>query len=124
MNELVLNIISVVVTSILIPLIVFLGAKLNTYLKQKIENDKLEGYVNNAIEAVVLSVTTVMQTYVDNLKKSGKFDLEAQKEAFSKAESQARQLITDQAKNAIIALYGDFDKWLETQIESMVKETK
>lgn len=124
MNEILLNIISVVVTSILIPLITYLGIRLSAYLKTKIENEKQHKYIDAAIDVVTIAVTTVMQTYVDNLKKNGSFTKEAQIEAFTKAKDAALKLITAEAKNAITAVYGDFDAWLDALIETKVKEIK
>lgn len=124
MNELLLNIISVVVTSILIPVIVFLGNKLSAYLKNKIENEKLQKYVDQATNAVVLAVTSTAQTYVDALKKAGEFNEDTQKLAFNKAKDQALKLITVEGQKAIETLYGDFDEWLTAFIEATVKEIK
>ena len=124
MNELLLNILSVVVTTIIIPLITFLGIKLNTYLKSKVQNEKMQNYLDASTKAVTLAVTTTMQTYVDNLKKSGNFTAEAQQEAFKRAKEKALTLITQDAKNALEALYGDFNEWLTLQIETTVKNLK
>ena len=124
MNELLLNILSVVVTTIIIPLITFLGIKLNTYLKSKVQNEKMQNYLDAATKAVTLAVTTTMQTYVDNLKKSGNFTAEAQQEAFKRAKEKALTLITQDAKNALETLYGDFNEWLTLQIETTVKDIK
>lgn len=124
MNDIVLNIISVVVTSVIIPLITYLGLKLSTYLKTKINNEKAKNYIDQATNAVTLAVTKTMQTYVDSLKASGNFTEEAQKAAYEKAKAQALALITKDAKNAVAALYGDFNEWLNAQIETQVKEIK
>lgn len=124
MNDLLLNIISVVVTSIIIPLITFLGIKLNNYLKTKVQNETLQKYLDAATKAVTLAVTTTTQTYVDNLKKSGNFTAEAQQEAFKRAKEKALTLITQDAKNALETLYGDFNEWLTLQIETTVKDIK
>lgn len=124
MNDILLNIISVVVTSIVIPLITYGGIKLNTYLKNKIENDKLEKYATQATDAVVLAVTSTMQTYVDSLKANGEFTQEAQKTAFERAKAVALSLITQEAQNALKTIYGDFNGWLNCQIETKVKEIK
>ena len=124
MNEILLNIISVVVTSIVIPLLTYLGIRLSNYLKTKIESEKLHKHLDNAIEAVTIAVATVMQTYVDSLKKSGNFTKEAQKAAFLQAKDAALKLITDETKNAITANFGDFNAWLEALIETKVKEIK
>lgn len=124
MNELLLNILSVVVTTIIIPLITFLGIKLNNFLKTKVQNEKMQKYLDAATKAVTLAVTTTTQTYVDNLKKSGNFTAEAQQEAFKRAKEKALTLITQDAKNALEALYGDFNEWLTLQIETTVKDLK
>lgn len=124
MNELLLNILSVVVTTIIIPLITFLGIKLNNFLKTKVQNEKMQKYLDAATKAVTLAVTTTTQTYVDNLKKSGEFTAEAQQEAFKRAKEKALALITQDAKNALEALYGDFNEWLTLQIETTVKDLK
>lgn len=124
MNEILLNVISVVVTSIIIPLITYLGVKLSAYLKTKVESEKLHKHLDTAIEAVTIAVAAVMQTYVDNLKKNGSFTKEAQKAAFLQAKDAALKLITDETKNAITANFGDFNAWLEALIETKVKEIK
>ena len=124
MNELLLEIIYVVVTSILIPLIIYFGNKLTTYLKTKIENEKIKNYVEQATNAVVLAVTSTAQTYVDALKKAGEFTEDTHKLAFNKAKDQALKLITIEAQKAIEAVYGDFNDWLNALIETKVKEIK
>ena len=124
MNELLLNIISVIVSSILIPLITYLGLKLSTYLKTKTNNAKLQTMIDSAINSVALSVACISQTFVDSLKASGNFTKEAQNQAFKMAKEKALQLINEEGKNAIKTLYGDFNEWLEAQIEAKVQETK
>ena len=124
MNDILLNIISVAVTSIVIPLITFLGIKLNKYLKAKIDNENAREVLEQATNAVTLAVTCTMQTYVDALKASGKFDENAQKEALERAKEQALTLITPAAKDVLKTIYGDFNEWLVAQIETKVKEIK
>ena len=45
------------------------------------ENDQLVKYIDAATDAISKAVLTVNQTYVDSLKKQGKFDEEAAKTA-------------------------------------------
>lgn len=124
MNEMLLNIISVVVTSILIPLITYLGLKLNTYLQTKIKNNEVSKSVDLATKAVTLAVSSIMQTYVDDLKKNNEFTPEAQKQAFLAAKEKALKLINEETKNAIGTVFGGFNEWLEAEIENKVKELK
>lgn len=81
-------------------------------------------YVDLASDAVTKAVQTTFQTYVDALKAQGKFDKEAQLTALQKAKDTATALITDEAKRVIAEAYGDFDKWLASTIETLVREDK
>ena len=70
------------------------------------------------------AVLYINQIYVDSLKSSGKFDKEAQTEAFNRAYAEAMNMISDEAKKVIEQLYGSFDKWLKLKIESSVNTAK
>ena len=70
------------------------------------------------------AVTSTFQTYVDSLKKQGKFDEEAQKTAFNTAKNTALLLLTQDMRNAITTVYGDFDTWLAKTIEQLVLANK
>lgn len=91
---------------------------------EKIENDKVRGYVNDAVKAVMTAVTSTFQTYVDSLKKQGKFDEEAQKIAFNTARDTALLMLTQDMRDAVTTLYGDFDTWLSKTIEQFVLANK
>ena len=101
----------------------FMKAK-NKQINSQVENEKLNNYISAAIDAVNQAVLTVSQTYVDSLKTSGNFSETAQNEAKNKAVEIATVLITDDIKNAVNKLYGDFDTWLNTTIEAFVRENK
>ena len=91
---------------------------------EKIENEKVRGYVNDAVKAVMTAVTSTFQTYVDSLKKQGKFDEEAQKIAFNMARDTALLLLTQDMRDAVATMYGDFDTWLAKTIEQLVLANK
>ena len=91
---------------------------------EKIENEKVRGYVNDAVKAVMTAVTSTFQTYVDSLKKQGKFDEEAQKIAFNTARDTALLMLTQDMRDAVTTLYGDFDTWLTKTIEQFVLANK
>lgn len=91
---------------------------------EKIENEKVRGYVNDAVKAVMTAVTSTFQTYVDSLKKQGKFDEEAQKIAFNTARDTALLMLTQDMRDAVTTLYGDFDTWLTKTIEQLVLANK
>lgn len=125
------EILTTLVQVVVIPAIPVLVAYLVKYLKAKTEqtttkinNELVRTYLQEATDAVLQAVTYTAQTYVDSLKKQGKFDAEAQKIAFNTAKNIALQLLTTEAKQMIEDLYGDLMLWLETKIEQTVKEQK
>ena len=77
-----------------------------------------------ATEIVISAVKTVFQTYVDSLKKEGKFDKESQLIALNKARNIAYRQMTEEIKQFIEANYGNLDAWLNTQIEATVSTLK
>lgn len=124
MNEILLDVLSALVTFVLVPLLSWGGVELVKWLSTKTKNEKLQKYIDDATTAVVVAVSEVSQTYVDTLKKEGKFDKEAQKLAFELAKEKALILINDNSKKAINTVYNDFDYWLNLIIEQKVKEQK
>jgi len=125
------EILTTLVQVVVIPAIPVLVAYLVKYLKAKaeqtttkIDNELIRTYLQEATDAVLQAVTYTAQTYVDTLKKQGKFDKEAQKIAFNTAKDIALKLLTTEAKQTIEDLYGDLMLWLETKIEQTVKEQK
>lgn len=120
MNELLLNILSVVVTAVILPLISFGGKKLIDYLNEKISNEKTNKLLNTATEIVVSAVRTVLQTYVDALKKEGNFNKDVQLTALTKAKNIAISQMNDELKKFIKENYGNVDNWLITQIETTI----
>lgn len=88
------------------------------------KNEDLSKIIEGALSDVMDAVLYINQVYVDSLKSSGKFDKEAQQEAFNRAYKEALNMISDEAKKVIEQLYGSFDKWLKLKIESSVNMAK
>lgn len=116
---------------IIIPLIGILVKYLVSFINKaaaaalaKTEDATAEKYIVMATNAVVQAVEYVAQTYVDALKVSGTFTKEAQIEAFNRAKDKALEILSEEAKNALNSIYGDFGIWLETRIEQTCRELK
>ena len=124
MNELLMNILSVVVTAIILPLISFAGTKLISYLNSKIKDQNARELLSQATTIVTNAVRSVFQTYVESLKASGSFDEQAQKQALTKAKDIALKQMSDDVKYYIITNYGDINNWLTTQIEATINLIK
>lgn len=106
-----------VVIAIIIPYVVKL-------IIAKINNDKAAKYIAYAGDVVSQCVAYVDQIYVDNLKEDGMFSPEAQKKAFDMCKQKILLMLNEEAKNAVIMAYGDFEEWLTNAIEHSVRENK
>ena len=124
MNEIIINIISVVVTSIVLPLISIAGAKLIQFINSKIKNNKAADLLTTATTIVINAVRSVFQTYVEALKKEGSFNKDAQIIALNKAKDIALTQMTDEVKNYLVTTYGGLDSWLDTNIEATINILK
>lgn len=124
MNEIIINIISVVVTSIVLPLISIAGAKLIQFINSKIKNNKAADLLTTATTIVINAVRSVFQTYVEALKKEGSFNKDAQIIALNKAKDIALTQMTDEVKDYLVTTYGSLDSWLDTNIEATINVLK
>lgn len=124
MNEIILNIISVVVTAVILPLISYAGTRLISYLNSKIKNEKAKDLLTQATTVVTNAVRAVFQTYVDSLKKSGEFGKEAQIEALNQTKNIALTQLSEDVKEYIQNNFGDINTWLTTQIEATINLIK
>lgn len=105
-----------IIVSLCIPYIVKLA-------KDKIHNDRVNKYVDKAANVIGQIVDFVNQTYVDGLKKEGKFGKEQQEVAFEMSKDYAMRLINEESKKACIEMFGDFELWVNSMIESSVRNS-
>ena len=124
MNEILMNILSIIVTAVILPLISYAGTKLITYLNSKIKDENARELLTQATTIVTNAVRSVFQTYVDSLKAPGSFDANAQTVALTKARDIALAQMSDDVKDYIITNYGDINNWLTTQIEATINLIK
>lgn len=124
MNEILINIISVVVTAVILPLISYAGARLIAWLNAKIKDENAKQQLTVATDIVTNAVRSVFQTYVETLKKNGTFDKDSQKVALIKAKDDALAQMSDEIKDYITKNYGNLETWIITQIESTINILK
>lgn len=123
-NELWLTILSTMITAVVIPLITLAGKKLISWLGAKTKNEKAASYIQKATTIVLNAVKAVFQTYVDSLKKSGAFDKAAQETALLKCKEIISAQLTEDVKAYLIESYGDFEVWVNAQIEASINTLK
>ena len=116
---------------IVVPCVIFLTKIIvrfvTTYmnkLKEQQKNEELNKYFDIVQDAIVKSVLTTNQVFVDNLKGQNLFDKEAQEEAYKQTRDNVLAIITDSQKALIESAVGDFEKWLKAQIEAQVAAEK
>ena len=70
------------------------------------------------------AVQTGFQEFVDTMKKNGKFDEAAQKEAKERAYNIIINQLTPELQNYIKENFGDMKDYIMNQIEAMVYQLK
>lgn len=128
MTEIILQAFSLIITAavvyILVPLIRKAGAAIVEQVEQRTKSEKLTETLRQSSDIVVQVVTAVTQTYVDDLKKRGEFDADAQKQAFEMAKEAALALISEEAQQLIASSCNSFSDWLVSAIEAAVAQHK
>ena len=107
------------------------AAYLIQYLRRKSEqiiaqtdNMTIKAFLAEATDAVSTVVTYTSQTFVDTLKKEGKFDKDKQQEALNKSLDKAISLLSEPAKKALEDIYRDLGAYLTSKIEAEVRSQK
>lgn len=98
----------------------------NYFLKKTelIQNDAVRENVQSAINTIARGINYTNQTFVDELKREGKFDDAAMKEAFIKTKSIVERQIDADGRAAIEKAHSDFNLFIESEIESQIQENK
>lgn len=115
----------------IIPILGILTAFIVKFLKTKseeilgkVDNDTAKKYIYLITDTITNCVIATNQTYVDSLKKEGKFDEEAQKVAFEKTLNAVLDILSEDAKIYIKETTGDLNTYLSQMIEAEVNKNK
>ena len=93
-------------------------------IKEKTKNEKEKKYLDMLDKTICEAVIATNQTYVEALKKAGKFDGAAQAEAFKKTYEVVMKLLTEEAKAYLTSLVGDLEADIQNKIEAQVNLAK
>ena len=93
-------------------------------IADKTDSELADKYIQMLTDTITTCVIATNQTYVESLKKQGKFDAEAQKEAFNLTYNAVMAVLTDEAKHYLAAIYGDLTAYITTRIEAEVNISK
>lgn len=93
-------------------------------LRENMNNEIFNKYNYLLSDTITTCVIAVNQTYVDSLKKQGKFDINAQKEAFRKVYEQVIEILKGDTLDYLQLAYSDLNGYITAQIEQQVREYK
>ena len=112
---------------VLVPILTVITGFIVTFLKAKsqevmasIKSEKLRKYILMLEDIVCNAVTATNQTYVETLKKEGRFDAEAQQIAFDTTKKAVLLMLTEEAKTVLQEAYADLSDYINTLIEAQV----
>lgn len=116
---------------VIIPLLGIITAYVVKWINIKIkdiaderDNAIEKKYLDMLSDTITDCVVATTQTYVDSLKKQGKFDAEAQKVAFNQTYSAVMNILSEEAKEYLTVAVGDLNLYITQKIEAEVKVTK
>ena len=113
------------VIEVLVGLVVTVGIPyLFALVKTKVKHGKAQEYLDRAETYLTSAVAMVNQTFVEQLKKDGKFDADMQAHAFELAANAWLEMMSEEMKQIIIDEVGDFESYIKTQIEAKVSFLK
>lgn len=129
--EMLLTLLPQIFEVVILPLLGVLTAFLISFIKAKsaelsaTTDDVLtQKYIKMLSDTVSACVLATNQTYVETLKKEGKFDAEAQKIAFEMTYKSVMDILSDEAKEYLIEISGDLHTFLTMKIEAEVNSNK
>ena len=115
----------------IIPLFGVLVAYVVKYINAKgneiaanVDSELASKYIVMLTTTVTDCVVATNQTYVEALKKEGKFDKDAQAKAFQMTYDAVIGILTDDAKEYLANFYGDLTLYLTKRIEAEVVANK
>ena len=108
----------------IVPLLAVLTGYIVTWIKAKTAEIEQNKYTDLISDTIIQCVIATNQTYVEALKKEGKFDAEAQEKAFEITKQAVLGVLTNQARDFIELSYGDVEAWLNQQIEATINTYK
>lgn len=115
----------------IIPLLGIITVYIVQFIKTKTKelnsnnsNEVLSKYIEMLSNTICECVIATNQTYVDSLKKQGKFDAEAQKKAFEMTYNAVIGILSEEAKVYLASIYGDLTAYITNMIEAEVNKNK
>lgn len=115
-----MEVITVIWTVVLLPILTYVGNQLNEWFKAK----KIDKYTDILYKNVVDAVKDVYETTVKDIKGTEDWTLEKQEEVKEIAKTKAIQALTNSAYQVLKTANGDFDEYLDGLIGTALYDVK
>ena len=112
-----ITIISSIITSVLLPAI-------SAWIQSKIQNERMQSYVQDITMTVATTVNCLEQTMVAQYKNDGNWNKETQKKVLDAAVKQVMDSVTMQTKQLIVDQCIDMQALVTRYIESYIIQQK
>lgn len=93
-------------------------------IQNTIDDATLNKYMDMLTQTISDCVIATNQTYVESLKQQGKFDLDAQKEAFNLTKNAVLAILSEEAQIYLSTAVGDLNAYITKKIEAEVNLNK
>ena len=93
-------------------------------IQSSVEDATLKKYMDMLTQTISDCVIATNQTYVESLKQQGKFNLEAQKEAFNLTKDAVMMILSADAQEYLSTAVGDLNAYITKKIEAEVNLNK
>lgn len=107
-------------TVVLLPVITYVGAQINAYVKAK----RIDKYTNILYDNVIKAVKDVYETVVKDIKSTADWTPEKQNEVKELAKTKTVNALTTSAYQALKAANENFDKYLDSLIGAALYDVK
>ena len=124
MDELLANLIVILVTGVILPLITALGGYVISLINNKIKDTKLGNAIAKVENIIESAVRNTYQTYVQKLKEQDNFTQEAQTQALVDTVNIIYNLTPKRLLELLEAFYPNLQEWFIVQIEACINKLK
>lgn len=93
-------------------------------IQTNVDDATLKKYMDMLTQTISDCVIATNQTYVESLKQQGKFDLDAQKEAFNLTKDAVMAILSEEAQVYLSTAVGDLNAYITKKIEAEVNLNK
>lgn len=121
------EVLEVVIQFLVLPILIYAAKRLGGFLKEKMnaaKTDEERSFLRLIDDLVEVCVKATNQTFVDALKKEGKFDEAAHEEAFQRTLDSILENLTSEMRTYIESITDSYTSFFAPRIESAVLREK